>query len=191
MSQRDREKWDREYASRRESGTPTPFLPRVADLLPQRGRVLDVAGGAGRHALWLAQRGLDVTLVDISPRGLAVAEREAAAASLTIRTMVLDLDTDPLPPGPWDVIVCICFLARTLFPAFAERLAPGGTLVFCQPTRTNLERNARPPEAFLLEDGELPRLLDGLPLEILHYREGWTPEIDRHDAELVARRRPD
>lgn len=188
MSQRDRDKWDREYASRTESGTPTPFLPRIADLLPRRGRALDVAGGAGRHGLWLARRGLDVTIVDISPVGLEVARREAAAASLELHTMALDLDRDPLPAGPWDVIVCICFLARGSFPAFVERLAPHGTLVFCQPTRKNLERNPKPPAAFLLDDGELPRLVDGLPLDVLHYREGWSPEIDRHDAELVARR---
>ena len=40
-------------------------------------------------------------------------------------------------------------------------------------------------DRFLLEDGELPQLVEDL--EILHYEEGWLRE-DRHDAVVVARR---
>ena len=40
---------------------------------------VDIAGGAGANALWLARRGLDVTLADISPVGLALAEDECRA----------------------------------------------------------------------------------------------------------------
>ncbi len=37
---------------------PASWLTDNADLLPRGGRVLDVACGRGRHALWLATMGL-------------------------------------------------------------------------------------------------------------------------------------
>ena len=67
MSQADRQKWNDKYAA----GFPMPREPAAVlvgldRFLPRRGRALDVAGGAGRHGIWLAQRGLDVTIADIS-----------------------------------------------------------------------------------------------------------------------------
>lgn len=53
------------------------------------------------------------------------------------------------------------------------------------PTRTNLARHEKPPARFLLEDGELPGLIQGLRIE--HYEEGWLSE-GRHEAVVVARR---
>jgi len=38
-----------------------------------RGAVLDIGCGAGRHALWLQQRGFRVTAIDISPEAIEVA----------------------------------------------------------------------------------------------------------------------
>jgi hypothetical protein len=56
--------------------------------------------------------------------------------------------------------------------------------VFCQPTLRNLERHARPGRPYLLVEGELPTLVQGL--EVLQYEEGWLEE-GRHEARLVAR----
>jgi SAM-dependent methyltransferase len=153
--------------------------------LPRRGRALDVAGGAGRHGIWLAQRGLDVTIADISARGLALAREEAAAAGVRITTLETDLELAPFPTGPWDLIVSICYLLRPLFAAYPSALAPGGILAVVQPTKKNLERHDKPPADFLLDDGELPRLVGGL--EVLHYEEGWLAD-GRHDAVIVAKR---
>jgi hypothetical protein len=67
MAEADRRRWDARYREH-EPGLrqPSGSLVALADLLPHAGRALDVAGGTGRHALFLAQRGLDVTLADIS-----------------------------------------------------------------------------------------------------------------------------
>jgi SAM-dependent methyltransferase len=97
----------------------------------------------------------------------------------------IDLEVEPLPDGPWDLVLSFHFLRRALFADFPRILAPGGLLVYVQPTRTNLERHDRPPAGFLLEDGELPGLVQGL--EIVQYEEGWLDE-GRHEARLVARK---
>jgi tellurite methyltransferase len=187
MSDGDRAKWDARWAERgRTPAEPSPFVISLDAILPRAGRALDVAGGAGRHALWLAQRGLDVTLVDVSEVALAFARRHAEERGVRITTVSADLLSGGLPAGPWDVIVCFHYLERALFDEFPSQLAAGGLLVFVQPTRSNLERHAQPSARFLLEDGELPSLVRGV--EILRYEEGWLEE-GRHEARLVAVRR--
>ncbi|WP_255196390.1 class I SAM-dependent methyltransferase [Halorarius litoreus] len=46
--------------------------------LPEAGPVVDVGGGAGRYSIWLAERGHDVTLLDVSEAQLALAREKAA-----------------------------------------------------------------------------------------------------------------
>lgn len=50
----------------------------LEEYLPPSGRVLDAGGGAGRYSIWLAQRGYQVTMVDLSPGQLAVARERIA-----------------------------------------------------------------------------------------------------------------
>ena len=186
MSKTDREKWNSRYEEQDATlDAPSDFLLSIADLLPASGRALDVAGGAGRHALFLARRGLHVTLVDISEVALAQVRRIAEDQALSLQTIAADLETDPFPAGSWDLIFCSFYLQRSLFTAFRETLAPAGLLTVVHPTRSNLQRNARPPERFLLEDGELPRLIGDL--QIVSYSEGWSKE-GRHEARLVAKK---
>jgi tellurite methyltransferase len=185
MSEADRLKWDERYRHPPDRpAEPSPLLVSFEGLLPPKGRALDVAGGLGRNALWLARRGLDVTLADISGVALASAGASAAASGVPLRTLAIDFDGDPFPPGPWDVIVCAYFLWRPLFEVAPRALAPGGLLIVAHPTLSNLLRHDRPPTPFLLEDGEMSGLVRGL--DVLHYEEGWTPE-GRHEANLVAR----
>jgi tellurite methyltransferase len=185
MSTADRTRWDARWSERPHVGPPSAFVVSLAPLLPTTGRALDVAGGTGRHALWLAERGLDVTLLDISPVGLEIARREAASRGLRIETVAADLDVDPLPAGPWDLLLATQFLWPPLFAHAAELLAPRGLLAVAQPTLRNLERHAHPGPQFLLEDGVLPSLVCNL--DIVRYEEGWLDE-GRHEAQLVARR---
>jgi tellurite methyltransferase len=190
----DRRKWDAKYAEVA-AGTggdanhgieaPSQMLLSLSDWLPTRGRALDLAGGAGRHAIWLAQRGLDVTLADISACGLQLASDRAAREGVTINCLNIDLEEEPFPAGPWDLILSVCYLHRPLFPAIEEHLAPHGRLMVIQPTTLNLERHSKPPAPFLLQPGELPTLVPNL--RILHHTEAWLAD-GRHDAVLVASR---
>ena len=157
----------------------------LADRLPASGRALDVAGGAGVDARWLARRGLRVTLVDIAEAALEQARAAAEAEGLAIETVAADLDVDPLPAGPYEVITCFNFLDRRLFAQIPSRLSAGGVFVFSQPTRRNLERHAHPSARFLLEEGELPGLV--ADLRIVSYAEGVVRRS--HEARLFAQRR--
>lgn len=187
MAVGDRERWNARYAEEGEPPAPSAFLVSIEALLPARGRALDVAGGSGRNALWLARRGLDVTLADVSDVGLEKAARAAAAAGVALATVRVDLETAPPPAGPWDLVVCTYFLHRPLLAAIPAVLAPGGLLVVAHATRTNLTRHPRPGPGHVLDDGELPRLIRGL--EVLSSEEGWL-ESGRHEARILARRRP-
>lgn len=187
MSETDRAKWNERYrAMPREIRSPEAFLLACERFLPRSGRALDVAGGDGRNALWLAERGLEVTIADVSEVGLARARAAASERGLPLATVAVDLELEPLPAGPFDLVTSFFYYWPGLFAVLPELLAPGGLVVYAQPTKRNLERNARPPAAFLLEEGQLAGLVMGL--EIVEYKEDWFRE-GRHEARLVARRR--
>jgi len=146
----DRERWDQRWraaAASNDLRTPSSFLVDLAPLLPaasrdRRPRALDVAGGPGRNAVWLAARGFDVTLVDVSPVALELARTAAIAAGVSLTLVEIDLESGALPSGPFDLVLAIDYLHRPLFSAFPGVVAAGGLLVYAQPTRKNLERNA-------------------------------------------------
>lgn len=187
MSTVDRDKWNAKYSeSSAAPSEPSSLLTSLAQFIPDSGQALDVAGGAGRNAVWLAQQGLDVTVADVSEVGLELARRRAAEAGVRLETAVIDIESEPLPAGPWDLIVSILYLWRPFYRRIYEHLARNGVVIIVQPTQSNLQRHEKPPREFLLDDGELPKLVEGL--DIVHYQEGWLAE-GRHDAQLVAVRR--
>jgi SAM-dependent methyltransferase len=181
----DRDRWNARYQAEDGVPPPSPWLDLVAALLPRRGRALDLGGGSGRNALWLAERGLEVTLADLSDVALGRAVREARARGLPLATVQVDLEDRPPPAGPWDLVLCLYFLHRPLLAAAPSLLRPGGVLAVAHATRRNLERHPRPGPRHVLEEGELPTLVGGL--EVLRSEEGWL-EGGRHEARLVARR---
>ena len=184
----DRQSWNQRWRERGDAATPpSSFVLSQAHHVPTRGRALDVAGGAGRHAVWLAARGLEVTLVDVAEAGLELAAQRATAAGVDLTLIRADVDHEDLPAGSWGVILVHHFLCRALWPELTAALAPGGLLLLCQPTSLNLERHPSPGPRFLVQPGELDAFARSAGLEIVHSHEGWNPE-GRHEAELVARR---
>ncbi len=186
MSQADRDKWNQKFGEgSHTSGEPSSFLLAKADQLPSGGRALDIAGGVGRNALWLASRGLEVTIADNSDVGLSMARQRAAEAGLALNTQLVDLEQEPLPAGPWDLVIKVLYMQRSLFQTIPEVLRPGGLMVCIQPTVANLERHAKPPRSHLLLPGELEKLVQGL--EIIELVEDWSAD-GYHDACVLARK---
>ncbi|MCC6739099.1 MAG: class I SAM-dependent methyltransferase [Planctomycetia bacterium] len=184
MSGKERRHWDLRYATEEPRAKPSRLLTPLGRLLPRRGRALDVAGGSGRNAIWLAKRGLDVTIADISRKGLAMARRRARDAGVRIRTVALDLDAHAPPRGPWDLILVFHWLRRRVWKRLPALLRPGGVLVACQATVRNLDRHGRPHRRHLLREGEMAALFP--PLEVLALSEGWSKD-GKHDALFAGR----
>jgi SAM-dependent methyltransferase len=176
MSDRDRDTWNERYRTATSRPPVSSFLRSLDAMLPRVGPALDVAGGAGQNAAWLADRGLAVTLLDVSDLALAQADPR-------LTRLHLDLDAHPLPPGPFAILLWLNFLDRRRLAEVATVLAPGGLFIFAHPTRHNLERHPSPSARFLLEPGEVEALVPSL--EVLLRAEAWFD--GRHEARLVAR----
>lgn len=185
MTQEDQQKWDRKYSEASLYQEVSKVVQAYESYFPRQGRALDIAGGAGRHSVWLAQRGLDVTLVDVSREALNQARARAENSGVQITTVCHDLDLG-LPTGQWDLIFSNLFFDRNLFSLFAKSLAPGGRLIVIQPTLTNASRHKKPPVRFLPGDDELPALVEGL--EVILYENDWLQD-GRFDGVLIAETR--
>lgn len=61
-------------------------------------KVLDIGGGPGRYSLWLAERGCDVTLFDLSSGNVAFAQEKAAEKGLTLKTICGNATDETLYP---------------------------------------------------------------------------------------------
>ena len=189
----ERELWNAKYRARSHTSLkPDPFLLQVdkqyvQSVFPRPGAVLDVAGGAGRHALYYAKQSWDVTLIDVSEAGIALAEenlrktnaarqnarkntrKNAGRNKLHLETMIADLTNyDPRQlPERFDVVLVFYYLERKLFPALADLLKPGGLLIYKTYLRGTLKGPTHP--LHLLEPNEL---LHAFPsLRVLHYHE--------------------
>lgn len=152
---------------------PSPFLERILPLLP-RGRVLDVAAGSGREAVFLAMHGFDVECWDRAPEALERAHALAARHGVSIRSRVTDLEYREVPePGGFEVVMVFRFLHRPLFPWLERAVAPGGALVY-ETYRRGQEVHGRPTHPrFLLTPGELSSAFP--PLSVVLHEEPDVP----------------
>ncbi|MBL8920542.1 MAG: class I SAM-dependent methyltransferase [Myxococcaceae bacterium] len=167
-----REFWNHRYAMPGFAyGTePNDFLREVAPTL--RGPVLSLGEGEGRNAVFLAQRGLDVTAVDLSPTGLEKASALARERGVRLTTQVADLADYDLGADRWGAIVALwCHLppwVRTrVHQAVGKALVPGGVLVLEAYTPRQLAFDTGGPKnAELLYEPDAVRAeLAGLDLE--------------------------
>jgi tellurite methyltransferase len=151
------------------------------------GLALDLAGGAGRNALFLLRRGWRVHLLDVSQVGLELAQEKAAAEGLSLRLSAElgDLNTSvDLGSSQYDLITVFFFLRRQLFPALVSALKPGGLLIYKTYTTARRELDTGPGDPrYLLEPNELRAAFSSL--RILHYQETMQT---KSTAELVAKK---
>ena len=165
---------------------PAAWLTDNADMLPRDGIALDVACGAGRHAVWLALAGFDTYAIDRNAIAIAALNEDAARRGLTLHAQVADLENDDVSLGvaQYDIVVVVHYLHRPLFPALHRSLRAGGVLVYETFTTAQAARGKPTNPDFLLREGELRELV--VPLSVVRYREG---EYEgRFVASVIARR---
>jgi tellurite methyltransferase len=189
-----REKWDDRYARREglHEYVPSPPLPAAIDGVAP-GLALDIASGAGRHSVYLAERGWRVVAVDVSSVGVGIMVDEARRRGVEklVEAHVADLESTPrgfrIEPDAYDLVCDFYFLDRTLFEEIRAGVRPGG--LFVAAIHVDDGKTDMNP-AFLLAPGELRRIVDGWGWEVHFWSEGNTEESGHHHgtAQIVARR---
>ena len=180
--------WEEKYRSgeRGKEEAPTILVVEAAKTVVP-GTAIDLACGAGRNALYLAERGWHVTAVDGSQAAIDLLRVRSAMLGLQVQTAVADL-TQPsfmMPPDAFDLIVIAYYLQRDLFAKAKAAARPGGVILAIVHTPETGEKwtdkRAVP--------GELRGFFTGW--EILHDYEGASrdPAHRRPVAEILARRK--
>ncbi len=174
----DADGWDERYAAKElvwSDGPNATVVEELESLAP--GRALDLAGGEGRNAIWLAQRGFDVELVEFSRVALEKAQRRAEHAGVSLTLTEADLTTSPsLVPAD---LVLVVFLqlgreaSRRTTRFAASAVGPGGTLLYLAHAKRNLTDGVGgPPDPEVLRDvDEVVQDLGGSGLQVLRAEE--------------------
>lgn len=182
--------WDKRYRLREHAASdleagPTPLLAETAAALAP-GKALDLASGAGRNALWLAEHGWDVTAVDGAQHAIEILRSRAVERDLKITAVVADLEKAEfeIEPSRWDLVAMCYYLQRNLFEPAKHGVAPGGILI----SIVHINEPGEADGPYRLRPGEHERYFAGW--EILHLREGKAndPAHRRAVSEIVARR---
>jgi SAM-dependent methyltransferase len=190
QSKDQRARWDLKYEQGLPSLTePDPFFisayERFANpSLAKPGVALDLAGGLGRHALWLATRGWQVTVVELSDVAIGKLSQAARELSVNVDLFAGDAAEYKLEPAQFDLIVLFYHLDRSLFPRIVSALKPGGLLICKMSLRWDSGESLTTASTRPLHRNELPSLVP--ELDVLHHEE--RPVRDRGVVEFVGRK---
>ena len=122
---------------------PVPQVVEMANLLESQGRrrMLDLGCGLGRHTVYLAARGFEVTATDNAPTAIEACRKNLDAVDLDAELLHLDMTAMAFPPGRFDGVVAsnvihhadLSTLERILS-TITEMLVPDGLFVWVTPT---------------------------------------------------------
>jgi SAM-dependent methyltransferase len=190
-----RQMWDERYAAAERvwSAGPNREVEAIVGAWPS-GRALDLGAGEGRHALWLASLGWDVTAVDFSAVGIDRGRDQEAATGRPVEWVVSDVTSwQPPEHAAYDlVLVAYLHLPEDVLTRAGGWLAPGGALVVVGHALRNLTDGVGGPQdpSILHTTDQLRAAAAGLEIERCEETLRPTEEGDAVDAVLVARRAP-
>jgi 2-polyprenyl-3-methyl-5-hydroxy-6-metoxy-1,4-benzoquinol methylase len=149
---------------------PSTFLVENIDLL-SKGKVLDLAMGGGRNAVYLAEKGFEVEGVDVSSAAVESAKKLADSLGIEINAHIVDLEQGyKIPHEEYDVIICFNYLQRSLIPDIRNGLKRGGVVVY-ETYIVDQAQYGRPQNPdYLLRHNELLDVFQDF--RCLRYREG-------------------
>jgi len=167
------QEWDQRYATTDLvwGAGPNRFLVAEVEGLPP-GRALDLGCGEGRNAIWLAQRGWQVSGVDFSEAGLDKARHLAVERGVEVTWVRADLLDYQPDHGAFDLVIVMYIqlpaaqLADVMKRA-GTALAPGGTLLVVGHDLLNLSEGHGGPQnpEVLFTPADIERDLPGLGIE--------------------------
>ncbi|HEY4554078.1 MAG TPA: class I SAM-dependent methyltransferase, partial [Bacillaceae bacterium] len=146
---------------------PNEFLVEAASFLPD-GKILCIAEGEGRNAVYLAKNGHEVTAWDYAQAGLDKTARLAEEENVRVATELHDLAEVEWEAEQWDAIVHIFghlpkpILNRTLG-GIKKALKPGGMYVSELYTKEQLRYGTGGPKdlEMLIDPKDMLRHFDG------------------------------
>lgn len=167
------------------SEPPSAWVRRWSHLVPERGVVLDVACGRGRHARWFYERNHTLALVDKARE--AIESIALTIPAQACEAVVADIENGPWPfPGrQFEAVVVTNYLWRPLLPTLRGSLAPGGVLIYETFTQGNETVGKPSSPDFLLRPGELLALCQGL--RVVAFEDGFEPAQQARPARFVQR----
>jgi SAM-dependent methyltransferase len=128
--------WDERYKGEGFAfGTaPNAFLVSQAHYLKPGQRALAPGDGEGRNGVWLAERGLIVDTVDVSPLGVAKAKRLAQMSCVSVNAIEADLLAWDWPREAYDIVAALYIHffdtdRPRMHHAMLDALKPGGVLI--------------------------------------------------------------
>ena len=112
-----------------------PLLTENIDCIESNtiGRtMIDLACGAGRDSVYLANRGWQVTSIDNKPSALERCQKLADSMNVSLTTLLKELEnqSQPLKNLSADLVLVMRYLHRPLFPEIDQLINPGGILVY-------------------------------------------------------------
>lgn len=113
---------------------PNDFLKLKIQVFKPNSKILCLAEGEGRNAVFLAEHNHDVTAVDYSEEGLNKLKLLAKQRNLDIETICIDLNHYKIEENKWDAIICIFGhfpepLRQTVFKQVYKGLNIGGVFL--------------------------------------------------------------
>ena len=164
MSAEDRNKWNQRYAE--DSHRKTNPVTLLSDWLPKIpvGKALDVACGAGRNTIYLAEAGFEVDAIDISAEGLLQTTEKAAEKGLVVTCIEHDFDEPYAFTTHYDLILVLWYVNLGLIKQLCDCLAPGGFLICEEHLRSEQEVIGPGNPDFRVAPGALREAVSSLDL---------------------------
>lgn len=146
--------WDKRYSAPDYTYgvKPNRYFKNLLDALPSGGRLLLLAEGEGRNAVYAAQQGWDVTAVDFSEKAREKALALAVTAGVAFDYQIADIARyDVVRQGPWDVIALVYAhfrpeMRQNIHRKCIEALRPGGKIILEAFNRRQINRLSGGPK---------------------------------------------
>ena len=128
----DSEWWNNRFKARKlKSMSQEKILEDDIKYFPKEGKVLDLACGDGRNAIFLSEAGYDVTAVDFSKEALNRLNYFIEGKALNIETKLMDLSKEEIFDGlgQFQIIIINHYRLKSEFYAkLMNHLSDGGVL---------------------------------------------------------------